>query len=997
MVGHTLRISLLLLLFLAQAAGQPMTPASEAQDYTVAYGLYKDSQYQLAGEEFLRFLDRHPASPRRQDAAYLIAECLKLSGRSGEALERYEQFRREYPGSVLVDDALFRTAEILYAEGRYPDAIKRFREVSSRRRNELAGEAAYWIGESYYKQDQIDSALVYYTKSRNDFPQGKLADYAWYSTGWLLQQRKMSAEAIDAYSQLITRYPKSPLAASARVRIGETHLQTGNLALASGVLGAARAALSDSNDRAEATYLLAEVAYRREDYPAALAWYDTFLTEYPLHRLSRDVMYSRAWVHLHQGKNETAATEFLALAAGNDEIARTSQFRAGLALKLAQKRRDAENQFLKVAGSAGHPFVQDAMVELGVMRLEDRQPDSAATILLEVIERQPVSPVRARALYVLGEVRRAQGKTGEAIAAYREAQEAKGVTEEVAADALYQEGVTLARAGEHASAAATLETFLAQHPGDNRSGDAWFWLGESRYHQEKLKEADSAYTLAIGKLSGPHVADALYGKAWTRYKLGDAAGALTLFTKVVTQYPASTFVMDARVRQGDCQYVLKDFKKAAATYRDVLKKYAGKEGADYAQYQLGQALIRGGDTAAGVGELQGLGKAFPRSEYRDDARYAIGWVSFQQRDYKKALKEFGGMRSAFPESDLLPRVLCSAGDAHYNLGEYAEAVNVYREVLNNHASSASVPDAIRGLRDAFEQMGKPAEGEALVALFLKEHAATPSAERITFSQAQDLFEQGAFADALKRFQGFSSSYPASTLLPEAQLYVAKSHRALGRLPDAESTLRALLTKYPASDATAGALLELGLLSGERKNYSEAITLFQQVAREYPGTDEARQASVEQGRMMRRAGDEKGAIKHLAEVTAAEKESRYGDLARLESADIYLDGREYDRATALYTDIARRRTDDLGAEAQYGAGETLVRQQRFKDAVALFARIKYIHPASAEWIARATLKMGDCYRELTDTAKARESYEIVARQHADDAFGREAARKLTELQ
>ncbi len=107
-----------------------------------------------------------------------------------------------------MDDALFRTGEIQYAEGKYPDAIKRFREVSSRRRNELAGEADYWIGESYYKLDQIDSALVYYTKSRTDFPQGKLADYAWYSTGWLLQQRKMSAEAIDAYSQLIKRHPE---------------------------------------------------------------------------------------------------------------------------------------------------------------------------------------------------------------------------------------------------------------------------------------------------------------------------------------------------------------------------------------------------------------------------------------------------------------------------------------------------------------------------------------------------------------------------------------------------------------------------------------------------------------------------------------------------------------------------------------------------------------------------------------------------------------------
>jgi TolA-binding protein len=154
MVGTLLRVLLLLPLLGLPSFGPDQDSGSEAGDYQVAYGLFRDGQYQLAIDEFSCFVQSYPGRARRADVAYLGAECLLNMGREAAAIQSFEAFTKAYPRSVLIPDAHFRDGEILYRQRKYDSTIRLFTEVLERHpQAELAGEEAYWIGESCCKKE----------------------------------------------------------------------------------------------------------------------------------------------------------------------------------------------------------------------------------------------------------------------------------------------------------------------------------------------------------------------------------------------------------------------------------------------------------------------------------------------------------------------------------------------------------------------------------------------------------------------------------------------------------------------------------------------------------------------------------------------------------------------------------------------------------------------------------------------------------------------------
>ncbi len=996
MVGYTLRILALFVLFVSVVHGQHLAPTREAQDFTVAYGLYNDSQYQLAFDELQRFISRHPASTRRAEAAFLSAESLVRLGQSAEAFDRFDRFLREYPGSQLTDEARFRTGELALGAGRAREAIERLAPLVTGANAGIASEACYWTGEAFDKLGHQDSALAYYHRSITKDPAGRLADYATYSVGWVYQQQGQFSKALKAYADVESRFPASGLRSAANVRTGEVYAQSGDTEKAITHLQRVLPRLQESNDHAEAVYLLGESHFRSRRFPQARSWYDTFLVHHHGHRLERDVRYARAWTFLQEQRGDEAAAAFLDLASGSDALAHASAYRAGIALKLAGKSGEAEKIFRRVAATSGGEFADDALYEIGVLRFEQGAYDSAMTVFHRVLTTFPSGDVRPQALFMMGEVHRMRGALEAALASYRDARAQAGASPQLLADLLYEEGLILGRMGQHGEASSMLHAFLTEFPADPQAGEAWFWLGEALFHGGAYERADSAYALAVQKLPAQRVPDALYGKAWSRYRLEDYKGALELFSRLVSKYPRSAYAVDARLRAGDCHTSLREYGKAAAAYREVLRTGEGSENAEYARYQLGGALIRNGQSAEGLKEYETLLARTPRSPYADDARYAIGWVHFQKKNYPRAIKEFRETLRLYPRSDLVPRVLCSLGDALYNTGDYPGSIASYREVLAAHPQSSSVLDAARGIRDAYVAQHDGAAGEAVVAEFLNRHPAATVADRLALQNADERFTAGEYDTAHDLYTGFIRDYPRSSLVPDATLGAGKASLALGRLREAEDLFRSVSERYPGKQAAGIASLELGRLLVRQLRPADAMKLFERVEADYAGSPEAGEARLERARTLRAEGDLSGAVLLLKTIQSGTYTDVLADRARVETADIHLEKKQYDLAFSLYAAVAQVRPDDLGAEAQCGAAEVLFARNEVEAGIAAFARVRYLYPASREWIGQATIRMADGYVLLGQTEKARGLYAAVASEHEGSALGRSAEARVEGL-
>jgi len=116
-----------------------------------------------------------------------------------------------------------------------------------------------------------------------------------------------------------------------------------------------------------------------------------------------------------------------------------------------------------------------------------------------------------------------------------------------------------------------------------------------------------------------------------------------------------------------------------------------------------------------------------------------------------------------------------------------------------------------------------------------------------------------------------------------------------------------------------------------------------------------------------------------------------ELAKLESSR-----KNYDNALLLLQEIAEKRLDDIGAEAQFEIGTIYLEQNKVSEAITAFVRVRSVFSAYEEWLIRSLLKLGDCYIKMDDKKQARDMFRAVLNRQNTGEFAQEAKRKLNQL-
>jgi TolA-binding protein len=990
----------LALTFMSYAIGlcQPGQNLSEEQDYAFCYGLFKDGKYPLAMQELSRVLEKYPQSSKQPDAMYMSADCLFQLKQTDLSLLRFAAFCKAFPASSLRDDALFRMGEICFQRGDYAKSIQHFTAViAGYPKEQLAGESAYWIGESKFKSGDTAGALRYYQLCYTQYPECTLADYAAYSEGWALEKNGDVRKAIERYKEFRTRFPKSELVATASVRLGSCYIHLQQYQQAVDLLMKARAEISSEDDIGEIDYLIGEAYLATGDHLRALKQYERFLTMHKGHRLERDVRYSLGWTYLKEDNYAKAADIFGALATGSDDIAQAALFRKGVALNLKGRTAEALRAFSGVVSRWPRgAYADDALYQSGLVHFDRKEFTNAAEAFNRLIRAYPDGDRIGEAYWMAGETHLTGGDYPAARDAFHRAVSAKGVPDDVAGNALFQEGWTLEKLKEYAKASSVFSSFVQQYPHHKRLDQAYFWLGESFFLQDNMERALAYYSKVVTDFpASSRYVDALYGKAWSLFRLERYAGAAQGFeTLTKTPHPGA-IGFDAQLRLGDSYYALKEYTKAGAAYAAAIQKYPSTKGVDYAYYQAAQTSMKNGSPEKGIARYKELLQKFPGSSYADDARYGIGWVYFQLKRYDDAIREFEKVEGEFKGSDLVPKSLYSVGDCYYNAKKYQQAAQAYRTVLDRFPSSPYVSDALNGLQYCYRLLGKDEQAIAIIDEFVRKNRGNGMADRLMLKKAEVFYGREEYQKAVNAYDAFLKAFPQSDGVPQAHYWKGKSLAELGAGTEALAEFSNVISRYPKSAIAADALLETGHLQQAQKNFAAALGTFDRLEREY--SDLAVQAGYEKGLVYREMGEPDKAMGQLQSVADRNPATLWGDRSLVSIGEILQSKHDYDAALALFNTIAARRTDEIGAEAQFRIGETLFDQGRYKEAVPALLRVKYVYPESHEWIARAYLAMGMSYEKTQERGKAREAYQSVLKSHKEDQFGREADKRLGELQ
>lgn len=125
------------------------------------------------------------------------------------------QVSRAIVGAQIADN--YRAALMLYGRGKLADSRKAFQQVyDSDPSGELADNALYWIGETFFATGDYTTAIKYFRRVTNDYGDQNKAPDAAYKTGVALEKSGDLQLAKQAFEECIKRYPYSTSAASAK-------------------------------------------------------------------------------------------------------------------------------------------------------------------------------------------------------------------------------------------------------------------------------------------------------------------------------------------------------------------------------------------------------------------------------------------------------------------------------------------------------------------------------------------------------------------------------------------------------------------------------------------------------------------------------------------------------------------------------------------------------------------------------------------------------------
>ena len=124
----------------ATAGGAPINPVKE--EFDVAYGYFRQKQYETAEKSFAAFIQKNPKSKLTADATYYLGESFYQRSRPREAAEQYLKISTQYANSQRAPDAMLRRGQSLHALGAKEQACATFAEIPRKYPNAAAGVKA---------------------------------------------------------------------------------------------------------------------------------------------------------------------------------------------------------------------------------------------------------------------------------------------------------------------------------------------------------------------------------------------------------------------------------------------------------------------------------------------------------------------------------------------------------------------------------------------------------------------------------------------------------------------------------------------------------------------------------------------------------------------------------------------------------------------------------------------------------------------------------------
>src|SRR5208337_4515018 len=162
-----LGLGVLIGLLIAPAVAQETRTAAPSQvkqrvpeGLNFAHGLFRQRRFDLAADEYRRFLDSGPTAQDAADARFGLANAWLFQGRYKDARRAFQDFLEKAPDPPRARTAWYRLGELAYMLGDLPAARTAYkRSLADFPRGRLADRSRYGLGRTLADLGEIDLAI----------------------------------------------------------------------------------------------------------------------------------------------------------------------------------------------------------------------------------------------------------------------------------------------------------------------------------------------------------------------------------------------------------------------------------------------------------------------------------------------------------------------------------------------------------------------------------------------------------------------------------------------------------------------------------------------------------------------------------------------------------------------------------------------------------------------------------------------------------------------
>lgn len=598
--------------------------------------------------------------------------------------------------------------------------------------------------------------------------------------------------------------------------------------------------------RQEALARIGDCLFAMERYDLALKAYARVSAEALPGQLREKLLYRQAYSNLRQGHFDEAVKLFTVLE-HDKKWGNASRFYLGY---IAYDRKDygtATTRFKSVNTSAMPGTLADYYLsQIYFLHGEYSQALSTARALLRRGGEGIAPSYTAEARRIAGESLYRQGKTTEALPYLRKYLSETDTPEPTA---LYIVGLEEYAGGNYDQAVSLLEPVsagLGSGTNEAMAQSAYLYIGQALHKQGKTDAALMAFDKALKSDADRKVKESAY----YNYAVAKFAGAsipfgssVATFEDFLATYPDGPYSKDVQEYLVSGYLADSDYEKALAGLERIPKPTAKvQEGKQTVLYTLGARALADGDADLA---LKYLGQADRLRKYNSstgaETILLTGCALAAKGNHGTAVERFNEyLRITGPQAPNRPVALYSLGYAEFGLKNYDAAEKTFTRALEATTDKTTKADILNRLADIrYYASSFPEAAE----LYSRAYEANPPAgDYALFQKALMRGFQRDYTGKEQTLETFRSTFPSSSLMPDAMLELTEALLHQNRPGRAVEIYRRLTNEYPSTSQGRQGYLQMALTLLNMGRKAEGIQAYKDVITLYPTSEEASQAA-----------------------------------------------------------------------------------------------------------------------------------------------------------